>query len=49
VENLGLPGLPVVIIPHPVGGLTAEEVREKADHIIEDIVARFTQPPGKLE
>ena len=46
MENLGLLGLPVVVIPHPVGGLTAEEVREKADRIIEDIIAHFTQSKG---
>ena len=41
VKNLGMPGLPLVIIPHPLGGLKLEEVREKADSIIEDIIARL--------
>jgi len=41
VENLDMPRLPLVIISHPVGGLKSEEVREKADRIIEDLIMRL--------
>lgn len=42
VKSLDMPQLPLVIVPHPVGGLRAEEVREKADRIINNIVAVLT-------
>jgi hypothetical protein len=37
-ENSGMPRLPIVIIPHPLGGLGEKEVREKADHILEEVL-----------
>ena len=32
-ELSGLPGYPCAVIPHPVGSLTLEEVRARADAI----------------
>ena len=40
-ENSGMPGLPLVIIPHPLGGLGEGEVNEKADTIIEELLAHL--------
>lgn len=33
-----MPGIPLAIVSHPVGGLQAEEVIEKANNIIEKII-----------
>ncbi|MFC2005400.1 hypothetical protein ACFLVG_00340 [Chloroflexota bacterium] len=41
IENSGMPPLPLAIVPHPIGGLKPEEVREKADLITEDIITRL--------
>ena len=38
---MGMPELPLVIVSHPIGGLKPDEVTEKADHIIDDTVARL--------
>ena len=35
---LGVPELPLLMIPHPLGGLSYEKVRERADHAIQKIV-----------
>lgn len=36
---LGVPELPLVMIPHPLGGLSLEEVKKRADVAIPQIVA----------
>ena len=41
-KNLGLPNLPMVIIPHPIGGLKEEEVIAKADAIVDQIIQALT-------
>jgi hypothetical protein len=41
VASLGMPSLPVVIVPHPIGGLKPDEVRAKADLILKDIITRL--------
>ena len=33
--------LPLVIVPHPIGGLSPEEVKAKADSIIDTVIARL--------
>ena len=35
---LGVPELPLLMIPHPLGGLSYEKVRERADAAIPKIV-----------
>ena len=42
-KSLGVPNLSLVIISHPIGGLSPEEVQEKADNVIEDIVIRMLE------
>lgn len=44
----GLPSLPLVIVPHPLGGLGAEAVKVKADKAIDDIIRLLTEPREKL-
>jgi hypothetical protein len=34
----GVPDLPMVIIPHPLGGLSIEQVQGRAEHAIPQIV-----------
>ena len=34
----GVPDLPLVMIPHPLGGLTLDEVRGRADAAIPQVV-----------
>jgi hypothetical protein len=43
-ELAGLPGYPHAVIPHPVGSLTAEEVRERTDAIVPRVVELLLRP-----
>ena len=36
---LGMPDLPVAITSHPIGGLKADAVQEKADALLESVVS----------
>ena len=35
---MGLPSLPIVTVPHPVGGLPPGQVEQKADHALKDVM-----------
>ena len=39
--GMGMPNLPLVIVPHPIGGISPEEVKMKADSIIDNVIARL--------
>jgi hypothetical protein len=41
-EALGMPGFKVISVPHPVQNLTPEEVRQRADQVIEAVVQKLT-------
>ena len=41
-ETLGLPGLPVVFLPHPMMTRTPEEIEEIADQVLGEIVESLT-------
>jgi hypothetical protein len=41
-QSSGMPDLPIVTVPHPVGGIKAEEVRQKADMVVDKIIAILT-------
>jgi hypothetical protein len=43
-RELGLSGYPIVAVDHPIQPLTREEVRERADRAIDDILRRLTAP-----
>ncbi len=47
-QALGMPGLPLVVIPHPLGGLRPEEVRARAEAAVDGVVYVLTQPAEKL-
>ena len=42
-KNRGLEGLPLALIPHPLGGIGEDEVRKKADLSIDDVVKAVTR------
>lgn len=48
-RSLGLPGLPLVTVPHPMGGIPATEVRDRAAAIVPEVVAALTRDPDALE
>jgi hypothetical protein len=41
-RSLGMPGLPLVTVPHPMGDIEEAKVRERARAIIEELVAVLT-------
>lgn len=47
-SNLGVPGLPIVVIPHPLGGQAPEDVDRKAEMAVKEIVRVLTSPGAQL-
>ncbi|HXG19993.1 MAG TPA: hypothetical protein VNN62_13090 [Methylomirabilota bacterium] len=45
---LGMPGVPIAVIPHPLAGNKPDEVQRKAEAIVEEVLAILTQPAEKL-
>ena len=39
--GLGMPNLPLVIVPHPIGGISAGEVITKTDGILENVMKQL--------
>ena len=35
---LGVPDLPLIVIPHPLGGISLEEVKARAAHALPQLV-----------
>jgi hypothetical protein len=48
-EGLGMPGLPVVAVPHPVLGLTREEIADLSSQIYTRVNHILTASPEALE
>lgn len=46
---LGVPGLPIVTVPHPMGDVAAEIIVERARTMIEQVVRVFTCSAAQLE
>jgi hypothetical protein len=40
-QALGMPGFTVISVPHPVQNLSPEEVRQRADQVIEEVVQKL--------
>jgi hypothetical protein len=40
-QALGMPEFKVISVPHPVQNLTLEEVRQRADQVIEEVVQKL--------
>ena len=45
---LGMPTLPIVVVPHPVGGLSPGQVEKKADQVFEDVIQALLAGGGKV-
>ena len=45
---LGLPHLPVVTVSHPIGGVAADDVRKRADGIVDAVVTALTRDPAPV-
>jgi hypothetical protein len=41
-QALGMPKFTVISVPHPVQNLTPDEVRQRADLVIEEVVQKLT-------
>ncbi|MES2289077.1 MAG: UGSC family (seleno)protein [Pseudomonadota bacterium] len=46
---LGVPGLPIVIVPHPMGDVSAEVVVERARNVVTQVIRVLTTDASKLE
>ncbi len=42
-RNRGVEGLPLALVPHPLGGIQEDEVLRKADLVIETVVKAVTR------
>jgi hypothetical protein len=47
-RTLGMGGLPIAVIPHPVAGNKPDEVKRKATAIADEVISILTQPAEKL-
>ncbi len=45
-EALGLPDLKCVFVPHPIQDATDEEMVEKADAIVDEVIAALIRLPS---
>ncbi len=41
-EHLGMPDYQIVTVPHPVQNATREEIVDRADAVVETLIARLT-------
>ena len=48
-QALGMPGLPIVTVPHPMGDIEETEVRNRAQAIISEVVMVLTEEREALE
>jgi hypothetical protein len=47
-ESLGMPALPLALVPHPLGGQKPEHTREKAEKALVQVVTILTTPAPVL-
>jgi hypothetical protein len=45
-RNLKTPSHPMVVVPHPVGGISPDEAKAKADGIIDELVFLLSEQRG---
>ncbi|MBI2909693.1 MAG: hypothetical protein HYX92_18795 [Chloroflexi bacterium] len=48
-KALGIPWLPIVVMPYPFGSLLRETVQNAGDEAVDEIIHILTQPAEKLE
>ncbi|MBI4081537.1 MAG: hypothetical protein HY423_02895 [Candidatus Lambdaproteobacteria bacterium] len=46
-KNLGMPTLPLVIIPHPLGGEAKDVVHERAHYALDQVIRALVQHPAQ--
>jgi len=46
--SLGLPDMPLVVLPHPTSALLGEEARAKAREVVNEVAHVLTQNAPKL-
>ncbi len=44
-HDLGLDDLRVVSVAHPIGGVDADEIRRRADAVVDEVLALLTGAP----
>jgi hypothetical protein len=47
-ESLGMPALPIALVPHPLGGQPPAHIREKAEKALEQVVGLLTTSAPQL-
>ena len=47
-QSKGFPHLAILTVPHPIGGIAANEVSKKADDAFGEMINIFTVPENKL-
>ena len=47
-QNLGMGGVPIAVIPHPLAGNKPDVVARKAAAVADEVIAILTQPAEKL-
>lgn len=47
-ESLGMPGLPIALVPHPLGGQKAVQIQEKAAAVLSQVVDILTTSEAHL-
>ena len=45
-HDLGLPVLRVVSVAHPIGGVVPDEIRRRADGVVDEVLALLTNTAG---
>jgi hypothetical protein len=40
---MGMPNLRLVIVPHPIGGISPDEVKIKADGILDNLISQLLE------
>ena len=45
-KNRGVPGLPLAVVKHPLGGISEEEALLKVDAALDAVVRELTVPAG---
>ncbi|HEX7926087.1 MAG TPA: hypothetical protein VF678_00765 [bacterium] len=40
---MGMPDLPIVVVPHPLGGEPLEKIRARGDGAVEQVIAALTR------
>jgi hypothetical protein len=47
-EALGMSTLPIVVIPHPLAGISADEVEHRGDAVLDEVIYVLTEDSRKL-